>query len=90
MSLICTSTGGPVTTATWRKDNKQLIVDKINYESTQIIVDGENAVYKNILYSNDASNLVGVFTCTIENARGSDSMTISTNGELETITLHVH
>ena len=83
MSIICMSTGGPVTTATWRKDNKLLIIDEISYQSTQIIVDGENGVYKNILYSNDASSLVGVFTCTVENAHGSDSMTISTNGKLE-------
>ena len=58
------------------------MIDGNRYQQTQVIVDKINAEYKNILYSNDTSSLVGVFTCTVENARGSDSMTISTNGKL--------
>ena len=85
MSLNCISTGGPVTTVIWRKNNQQLSIDGVDYQQTQIIVNSENAEYRNILYSNNAGNLVGVFTCIVQNARGSDNMTISTNGKLETI-----
>ena len=81
-SLNCTSHGGPVTTVTWKMNNQKLIIDGNDYQQTQVIVDSMNAVYINTLYSNDTSNLVGVFTCTVENARGSDSMTITTNGKL--------
>ena len=81
-SLNCTSSGGPVTTVSWKRNNQKLTTDGNPYQQTQVIVDKINAEYKNILYSNDASTLVGVFTCMVENARGSDSMTVSTNGKL--------
>ena len=82
MSIICTSVGGPVTTVNWRRDNQLLATDGASFQSTQTIINRENATYESILYSYDASNLVGVFTCTVENDRGSNSMTISTNGKL--------
>ena len=76
------STGGPVTTVTWRMNNQPLMIDDTRYQQTQMILDTENAVYKNTLSSDDNRNLVGVFTCTVQNVRGSDNMTISTNGRL--------
>ena len=76
------SSGGPVTIVTWKRNNQKLTIDGNRYQQTQMIVHSENATYDSILYSNDASCLVGVFTCTVENARGSDNMTISTNGKL--------
>ena len=79
LSLNCTSTGGPVTTISWRKNNQPLLIDGNHYYQTQRIVDSENAVYENILYGGDAGNLIGFFTCIVQNARGSDNMTISTN-----------
>ena len=71
-----------MTTVTWKRNNQKLVTDGNRYRQTQMIADRINAVYYNILYSNDTRNLVGVFTCTVENARGSNSMTISTNGKL--------
>ena len=56
-SLNCTSRGGPVTTVTWKINNQNIRIDGNQYRQTQIIVNSENAEYKNILYSNDASNL---------------------------------
>ena len=80
-SLNCTSLGGPVTTVTWKINNQRLVTDGNRYQQTQVIVDSETAEYENILYSNDVSNLVGVFTCIVQNARGSNNKTISTNGK---------
>ena len=80
MSINCISIGGPITTVTWRRNNQPLMIDGTRYQQTQMIVNTENAAYKNTLYSDNNRNFVGVFTCTVQNIRGSDSMTISTNG----------
>ena len=80
MSLTCISTGGPATSVTWRRNSQLLLIDGSTYQQTQIIVNSEKAVYKNILHSNNAAGLVGSFTCAVHNARGSDSMSMSTNG----------
>ena len=70
-----------MTTVTWKINNQRLVTDGNRYQQTQVIVDSETAEYENILYSNDISNLVGVFTCIVQNARGSNNKTISTNGK---------
>ena len=80
MSLNCMSTGGPVTRVIWRLNNQPLMIDGTRYQQIQTIIDTENATYTNILQSDDNENLVGMLTCIVQNARGSDSMTISTNG----------
>jgi hypothetical protein len=74
-----------VTTVTWIMNNQRfnLVIDGNRYRQTQVIVDNATAEYENILYSDDVSNLVGVFTCIVQNARGSDNKTIliSINGK---------
>ena len=80
MSLNCMSAGGPVTAVTWRLNNQPLTIGDTRYQQIQMIVDAESAIYRNTLQSDDNRNLVGIFTCIVQNARGSDSMTISTNG----------
>ena len=70
-----------MTTVTWKINNQRLVTDGNRYQQTQVIVDSETAEYENILYSNDVSNLVGVFTCIVQNARGSNNKTISINGK---------
>ena len=79
-SLTCTSVGGPATTVTWRKNGQLLIIDGNPYQQSQIIIDSISAMYNNILHSDNPGDLVGSFTCTVNNARGSDSMSMSTNG----------
>ena len=79
LELICTSTGGPPTTVTWRKNGQPLIVDGTIYEQSQRIIDPTTATYQNVLSSN-AANLVGSFTCIVSNARGSANLSNSTNG----------
>lgn len=82
MSLTCISTGGPVTTVTWRINNQPLMMGDTRYQQTQIVVNATNAEYNSTLSSDDIKNFVGILTCTVQNVRGSDSMTISTNGKL--------
>ena len=70
-----------MTIVTWKINNQRLEIDGNRYQQTQVIVHSETAEYANILYSNDISNLVGIFTCIVQNARGSNNKTISTNGK---------
>ena len=80
MTLTCVSTGGPATTVMWMKDNQILQTDGPIYRQEQRITDSDNATYENSVYAADAANLVGVFTCIVENARGMSKMSLSTNG----------
>ncbi len=71
-----------MTTVIWKINNQRLVIDgNRRYQQTQVIVDSVTAEYENILYSDNARNLVGVFTCIVQNARGSDNKTVSTNGK---------
>ena len=82
-----------MTAVTWKINNQRLEIDGNRYQQTQVIVDSETAEYANILYSNDVSNLVGVFTCIVQNARGSNNKTISTNSKhakLSIVTIRYH
>ena len=78
MKLTCTSTGGPPTTVTWRK-NGVLVNDSV-YQQSQIVLNTTTATYENILYSDHIEDLVGSFTCRVINSQGNNSMTISSNG----------
>ena len=82
-----------MTTFTWKINNQRLEIDGHRYQQIQVIVDNITAEYANILYSNDIINLVGVFTCIVQNARGSNNKTISTNGthaKLSIVTVRYH
>ena len=79
--FICTSTGGPPTTVTWRRNGQPLVIDGIIYQQSQRVINTTTATYANILSSRNANaNLVGSFTCIVSNARGSASESISTSG----------
>ena len=64
------------------KNNQSLIIDGTTYQQIQTIIDSANATYENRLISNDGANLFGTFnfTCIVENARGKDTKSLSTNG----------
>ena len=79
-SLVCISGGGPATKLTWMKNNLPLFIDGNHYRQHQTVVDSANAVYINTLQADVQANLVGTFTCTVENARGKGTKSISTSG----------
>ena len=82
-TLTCTSTGGPATNVTWRRDG---IVITLNatHQQTKSLVDPVNGTYKTILTINssvDQSDIVGTYSCTVENDRGESSGTVVVTGE---------
>ena len=80
MALTCVSSGGPATTVTWMKNNQILTIDDKSYQQSQSLTNTALATYENILYFDNATNLVGYFTCTVQNARGNSSKSLSTDG----------
>ena len=67
-TLICTSTGGPPTTVTWRKDG--VPVDLSLYEQSQRLIDAVETTYQSVLFNDNITNFVDTsFTCEISNAR---------------------
>ena len=84
-TLTCTSTGGPATIVTWRKD-EVVITPNATHQQTKRVVDPVAGTYQTVLTidpSVSQSDIVGTYNCTVENARGRSSMTviISSNGE---------
>jgi len=85
-TLTCTSTGGPATTVTWRRDG---VIINLNatYQQTKIVVDPVNGTYQTVLTVDPSvgwSNVVGTYNCTVENVRGESSETVVVTGETRT------
>ena len=81
-TLACTSTGGPATTVTWSRNG---IV--ITLKQDKRIVDSFASTYQTVLtidLSVCQGDIVGTYSCTVENARGRSSVTrvIAGNGKL--------
>ena len=66
-TLTCTSTGGPPTTVTWRKNG--VPVDLSLYEQSQRLMDAVEATYQSILFNENVTNFVGTFICEVSNVR---------------------
>ena len=82
-TLTCTSTGGPATNVTWRRDG---IVITLNdtHQQTKRVVDSVNGTYQTVLTINSSvgqDDIVGTYTCTVENDRGESSQTVVVSGE---------
>ena len=74
-TLVCTSTGGPPTTVTWRRNGA--FVDGSIYWQTQIVMDSVTATYENILGADEIRDFTGAFTCEVSNIWGVDQQTLS-------------
>ena len=77
-TLTCTSTGGPATTVTWRRDGV-VITANATHQQTKRLVHTVNGTYQTVLTidpSVDQSNIVGTYNCTVENDRGESSETV--------------
>ena len=82
-TLTCTSTGGPATTVTWRRD-RVVITLNATHQQTKRLVDAVNGTYQTVLAvdpSVDWSDIVGTYNCTVENDRGVSSETVVVTGE---------
>ena len=80
VKFTCISTGGPPTTVTWSKNGVLVNYSWTLYQQSQLVLNTTTATYENTHYGRSIENLVGLFTCRVINARGNDSMSISTNG----------
>ena len=89
-TFTCTSTGGPATNVTWRKNGAVITP----YQQTKRLTDNSTATYQIVLTINSSvsqNDIVGTYNCTVENNRGTSSMTmvISSNGELILEYMHI-
>ena len=73
LNLTCTSSGGPATRVTWRK-NCAVLPNNAMYQQTQMVTQTQAATYQNTLVIDSAvTDRDGVYTCSVTNARGYDS-----------------
>ena len=82
-TLTCTSTSGPATTVTWRRDGV-MITPNATYQQTKRLVDPVNGTYQIVLTidpSVDQSDIVGTYSCRVKNGRGESSETVVVPGE---------
>jgi len=82
-TLTCTSTGGPATTVTWRR-NGVVITLNTTYQQTKRLVDAVNGIYQTVLAIGQSvrwSDIVGTYNCTVANDRGESSETVVVPGE---------
>ena len=73
--FTCISSGGPATTVTWTKDGA-VITPSTTHQQTQMIVDTVEGIYQNTLtiaQSVTGDNLYGLYSCMVENSRGSSN-----------------
>ena len=88
-TLTCTSTGGPATTVTWTKDGA-VITPSTTHQQTQMIVDTVEGIYQNTLtiaQSVTGDNLYGLYSCMVENSRGSSNRTVYFYGKHKIFTV---
>ena len=80
-TLECLTQYSPPTTVTWLRDGVAVHVDGVGYETMQIVTERQSySRYKNVLLIRNAAELVGThtYTCSVSNAAGSNSRSIST------------
>ena len=70
-TLTCTSTGGPVSTVSWRRDGTMLSDDSTYSITSQILVDAETATYTHTLTV--TGRLVGEYQCNVSNNKPSSA-----------------
>ena len=72
-TLNCTSSGGPATNVTWRKDNVIIPLTSSTYQQSQSVADEATSTYHNLLSitSSNIEDHSGSFSCTVYNNRGS-------------------
>ena len=71
-TLTCTSTGGPATTVSWRRDGTMLSDDN-NHDIMSQVTDPVTATYTHTLTV--TGRLVGEYQCTVSNIRTPSGIT---------------
>ena len=82
-TLTCTSTGGPATNVTWRRDGVVITLNA-THQQTKRVVDSVNGTFQTVLTINSSvsqSDIVGTYNCTVTNAGGESSRTLIVRGK---------
>ncbi len=78
LTLMCVSNGGPASEVMWTRNGATV---STGYTLTQTVTDPVTASYENVLTATTIADLVGTFTCTVSNIRGtSNTVSFSFNG----------
>lgn len=78
--LTCTSSGGPATYVTWRR-NCVALPNNDTYLQSQMVMQTQTATYQNTLtISADVAEPDGVYTCSVSNARGYGNSVVGLGG----------
>ena len=78
LTLTCVSNGGPASEVVWTRDGATV---STGYTLTQTVTNTATATYENVLAATTIADLVGTFTCTVSNSRGtSNTVSFSFNG----------
>ena len=89
-SLTCTSTGGPATTVTWRKDGANIAIDGTTYQQTQVVTDTATGTYQTVLtIAQSVTDVFGTYSCTVGNTRGISAAIETTGKDLFTISASI-
>ena len=89
-TLTCTSTGGPATTVTWRRDGVVITLNT-THQQTNRVVDAVEGTYQTVLTINSSvGQIMGIYNCTVKNIRGESSKTVFVPGETRTQLFHIH
>ena len=82
-TVICTSTGGPVTSVTWSRDNVPIdITDRTTYQHSQVVTDTSTATYQSrLMLVSKSASLSGTYTCSVGNTIGTDEDSLDITGE---------
>ena len=84
-TLTCISTGGPATNVTWRRDGVVITLNA-THQQTKKLVDSVNGTYQTVLTIDPSDGqIVGTYTCTVENVRGGSSETVVVPGKTRTM-----
>ena len=91
LTLTCTSSSGPATVVTWRR-NCAVLPNNAMYQQTQMVTQTQTATYQNMLAIDSAvTDRDGVYTCSVTNARGYDSGVTGVGGKvLAIMTLYAY
>ena len=81
-NLTCTSSGGPATSVTWRR-NCAVLPNNNMYQQTQVVTQTQTATYQNTLViDSSVTERDGVYTCSVTNARGYGNGAVGMGGKL--------
>ena len=81
-TLTCTSTGGPATTVTWRRDGVVITLNA-THQQTKSLVYPDKGTYQTVLTIDPSvgqQSIVGTYNCTVENVRGESSKALVVTG----------